>query len=123
MHLIATEVIYQGITFDEQFESDEGIDWQMGLALGEEARKSIKGNEVDYYFDLWDKVRAKTIEELSKKDDEWLNKVEAGSSMNNHFAWFHVMEHQSSHLGQILLLGKRIPNYPEDKELQVKKKD
>ena len=29
--------------------------------------------------------------------------------MNNHWAWFHVMEHQSSHLGQILLIKKKDP--------------
>lgn len=29
--------------------------------------------------------------------------------MSNHYAWFHVMEHQSSHLGQVLFLRKRIP--------------
>jgi hypothetical protein len=29
--------------------------------------------------------------------------------MNNYYGWFHVMEHQSSHLGQILFLKKRIP--------------
>ena len=33
--------------------------------------------------------------------------------MNNFFGWFHVMEHQSSHLGQILFLKKRIPPEPE----------
>jgi len=42
-----------------------------------------------------------------------------GSTMNNHFAWFHVMEHQSSHLGQILMLRKRIPK----KEEKIEKKD
>ena len=34
--------------------------------------------------------------------------------MTNQYCWFHVMEHQSSHLGQILFLKKRIP--PEQKE-------
>lgn len=31
---------------------------------------------------------------------------------DNHYYWFHVMEHQSSHLGQILFLKKRIPPEP-----------
>ena len=33
------------------------------------------------------------------------------------------MEHQSSHLGQILLLKKRIPDFSEELELPIKNKD
>lgn len=68
------------------------------MSLGDKARETLKGHDAAYYFDVWKKVRAKTLEEFKKKDDVWLNEMVPGSSMNNHFAWFHVMEHQSSHL-------------------------
>ena len=28
--------------------------------------------------------------------------------MNNHWAWYHVMEHQANHMGQIRLIIKRM---------------
>lgn len=46
---------------------------------------------------------------LKTKDDKWLNSKVKNSSMNNHWAWYHVMEHQANHMGQIRLVIKRIP--------------
>ena len=56
------------------------------------------------------------MELLKEKDDEWLAAIPEESTVSNFFSWFHVMEHQSSHLGQILLLKKRIP---ENLDLQI----
>jgi hypothetical protein len=61
---------------------------------------------------FFNEVRAKTIAELKKRDDAWFEEVKKNGT-NNYFCWFHVMEHQSSHLGQILFLSKRIPPQPE----------
>ena len=55
----------------------------------------------------------KTIEELKKRDDKWFEEQQPSFGWTNEYCWFHVMEHQSSHLGQILFLAKRIP--PEAK--------
>ena len=109
MHLAATEAYYQVYTFEGRgFNAEEQKLWNAAQNLGEAARNKYKGHEADYYFDIWKDVRKKTLKYLKEKDDDWLNENPAGSSMNNHWAWFHVMEHQSSHLGQILLLRKRI---------------
>ncbi|MEH6657571.1 hypothetical protein [Leeuwenhoekiella marinoflava] len=62
-------------------------------------------------------MRAKTKEELAKRDDKWLEEEIPGAGMTNFYGWFHVMEHQSSHLGQILLLQKRIK--PEEKAEEI----
>ena len=114
MHLIATEVYYQNLTFDEmEYDEEDTKQLDIAMALGEGARNNINGKEANYYFDLWKKVRAKTKENFKNKDDAWLAEVYPGSNVNNHFAWFHVMEHQSSHLGQMLLLRKRIPPAPK----------
>ena len=72
-------------------------------------RKEFKGKKVSYYLDIYKEVRVKTLEYLKEKDDEWLAKVDKKLGMNYHWGWYHVMEHQSSHLGQILLIKKRIP--------------
>lgn len=124
MHLAAAEAYYQVFTFEGRgFNEEEKEKWQVALNLGEEARQKFKGHNIEYYLDIYREVRAKTIEELRKRDDKWLQEVQPKYEVNNHFCWFHVMEHQSSHLGQILLLQKR---FPEEEELlpeQVVKDD
>ena len=108
-------ISFGDITYDEE----ESEKWGTAMSLGEEGRETLKGHDAAYYFDIWKKVRARTLEEFKKKDDVWLNETVPGSSMNNHWAWFHVMEHQSSHLGQMLLLKKRIPDFPDKEEVEI----
>jgi len=124
MHLAAAEAYYQVRTFERRaFNDEEKEKWQTGLSLGDEARDKFKGKPISYYLDIYKEVRKKTIEELKKRNDVWLTKSLPGSTMNNHFAWFHVMEHQSSHLGQILMLKKRIPEEENKIELPEEKVD
>jgi len=125
MHLAATEVIYQAITFEDRngFNEEEEKKWGAAMNLGQAGRDTFKGKSVKYYLEEWKKVRQKTIEGLQQRDDAWLAEVSASGDSNNHFYWFHVMEHQSSHLGQILFLRKRFPEFPKDIELQEKIKD
>src|SRR6478736_6260080 len=109
MHLAAAEAYYQVFTFEKRdFNDEEKKKWQVALELGDKARKEFVGHDVQYYLDIYHQVRKKTLEELQKRNDEWLLDAPAGR-MSNYFAWFHVMEHQSSHLGQVLLLKKRLP--------------
>jgi hypothetical protein len=77
--------------------------------LGDRARKEFVGHPVEYYINIYKQVRQKTMEELRKRNDEWLIKTDPEQLINNYYSWFHIMEHQSSHLGQILLLKKRLP--------------
>ncbi|WP_282086907.1 DUF664 domain-containing protein [Aquimarina algiphila] len=124
MHLAAAEVYYQVYTFENRaFNKEEKDKWEIGLDLGDKAREEFKGKPITYYLDIYKEVRKKTIEELKKRNDEWLEGSWPGSTMNNHFAWFHVMEHQSSHLGQILMLKKRIPEEENDIKLPEEKVD
>ncbi|WP_240315494.1 DUF664 domain-containing protein [Aquimarina longa] len=122
MHLAAAEAYYQVYTFENRkFTKEEKEKWQLGLSLGKEAREKLKGKPIEYYLNIYKEVRKKTVEELAKRNDEWLEQMRPGSTMNNHFAWFHVMEHQSSHLGQILLLKKRIPK--EENSIKLPKEE
>ena len=75
--------------------------------------KKFTGKPIEHYLAIYQEVRQKTIDELRKRDDAWLAQTQPGYGTNNHWCWFHVMEHQSSHLGQILMLKKRFPKDDE----------
>lgn len=107
-HLAATEAYYQVYTFENrEFNEEEKKLWQTALSLGQAARDEYKGKPISYYLDLYDDVRKKTKKLLKDKDDAWF--AERNGGMTNHWAWFHVMEHQANHMGQLALITKRIP--------------
>ncbi|RBW59329.1 hypothetical protein DS884_06210 [Tenacibaculum sp. E3R01] len=119
MHLAAAEVYYQKYTFGKSvFEEKEPELWKAGMDLDEKGREILKGKPISYYLEIFDAVRKKTIEELRKRDDKWFKEVNPGKTLSNQWSWFHIMEHQSSHLGQILFLRKRLP--PIKKEVKIK---
>lgn len=116
MHLAAAEKYYQVLTFEgREFNEEEKKKWEVALNLDQGGRNDFKGHDIQYYLDIYNEVRAKTISELKKKDDAWFAEVQNKYDMSNQYCWFHVMEHQSSHLGQILFLKKRIP--PQQKQI------
>ena len=109
-HLAATEKFYQLYTFEKrQFNEEESNEWSIPMSMGNDAREKFKGKPISYYLDIYTKTRQKTLEYLKEKDDDWLASIPEGYRMNNHWSWYHVMEHQSSHLGQMLLIKKRVP--------------
>lgn len=106
-HLAATEAYYQVYTFEGRgFNAIERAKWETALNLGDKARKEFKNKPIQYYIDIFDKVREKTKALLKTKDDAWFKKN--NGSMSNHWAWFHVMEHQANHMGQLAMITKRI---------------
>ena len=114
MHLAAAEVYYQVFTFESRgFNKEEQKKWSAALSLDQAGRDQFQGKDIQYYLDIYDRVRQKTISELRKRDDHWFQEIQKVYGWSNQYCWFHVMEHQSSHLGQILFLSKRIPPEPE----------
>lgn len=110
LHLAATETYYQVYTFEKRsFNKEEEQKWSIALNLGDNGRKQLQGKPISYYLDIFDEVRAKTLKLLKTKDDKWLKEKNRAGSMNNFWAWYHVMEHQANHMGQIRLIAKRIP--------------
>jgi uncharacterized damage-inducible protein DinB len=114
MHLAATEKYYQLNTFENLAWGSWSYDikkvWDIPMDLGQKAREQIKGNPLEYYLDHLETVRAHTIEQFAKLDDQWLEKSEpffGGQPTNNHAKWFHVCEHESNHNGQIKFIKKR----------------
>jgi hypothetical protein len=115
LHLVATEVFYRANTFDGRRDFNEGEKnrWGAAMQLGEDGRKTIKGNDLNYYLDQLKEVREKTLTELKKRDDKWLMTVDPGffanQPTNNYCKWFHVCEHESNHNGQIKWIKSRLP--------------
>ncbi len=115
-HLTATEKLFQIITFEEREPSAQEMDiLNDAMELGDLGRKNLNGKDVQDYLAEFTAARIMTMKLLKEKDDEWLATIPEDSNTSNFFSWFHVMEHQSSHLGQILFLKKRIPPEKEIK--------
>lgn len=109
IHLAATEAYYQVATFeDREFNKEETLKWAAASGLGKKGRNVFKGKNIDYYLNVCKEVRKKTLEKLKGLDDAWLTEKHNDGQMNNHFAWFHVMEHQANHLGQIYMIRKKM---------------
>jgi len=109
LHLAATEKYYQVYTFEGRgLNAEESAEWDIAQNLGDEGRGVLVGKPISYYLEIWDEIRAETKRLLKTKDDKWFQKKVPFSSMNNHWAWYHVMEHQANHMGQIRLIIKRM---------------
>jgi uncharacterized damage-inducible protein DinB len=116
MHLAATDRIYQINTFEanslKELPASFKEKWAVAMDLGEPARKTIKGHDLDFYVNLLGEVREQTLAEFRKRDDNWLMDVDKDwgwGPTNNFCKWFHVCEHESNHNGQIKFLAKRVP--------------
>ncbi|WP_420573205.1 DinB family protein [Kordia sp.] len=107
-HLAATEKYYQLYTFENRGFNKSENEWAKALGLGENGREAFQNKPIRYYLDIWNDVRKETLRLLKTKDDKWFNSDVKNSNMNNHWAWYHVMEHQANHMGQIRLIIKRI---------------
>ena len=71
----------------------------------------IKGQPLDYYLRMLASVRERTLERFRKRDDDWLFEEEPfwdGKLANRYFMWFHVVEDELNHRGQIRWLRKRL---------------
>jgi uncharacterized protein DUF664 len=122
LHLAATETYYQMSTFGGMkwgtWPEEVKKKWDIPMNLGEPARKSIKGNSLDFYLNALHEAREKSLAEFKKRDDKWLLTVvkEEDFTANNYAKWFHVAEHESNHDGQIKFLKNRLPGAKEKTE-------
>jgi hypothetical protein len=123
LHLAATERYYQLHTFEGKKWGtwDESIkkQWDIPMRLGDKGRETIKGNNLDYYLNILKEVRENSIAELKKRDDKWLMAVDKDwgwGPTNNYCKWFHVVEHESNHNGQIKWIKSRLPGAKESND-------
>lgn len=120
LHLAATETFYQGNTFEGLSDFKDKATWSIPMGLGDEGRKNIKGHDLAYYTGILSEIREKSLAELRKRDDKWLMSVDpkffGGQPTNNYCKWFHVVEHESNHNGQIKWIKGRLPGATGGKE-------
>src|SRR5690606_20327416 len=116
LHLAATERFYQVHTFEGKkwgdWSEQDKKRFDVAMNLGEEGRKTIRDNNIDYYLNALKEVREITMKEFKKRDDSWLLSIDESwfwGPTNNYCKWFHVCEHESNHNGQIKYIKSRLP--------------
>ena len=103
--------VFPGIPFLHS----EAIIW--AKAFGQQmSKKLVYGDSVAFYLDSIAGIRQTTIERLSVKNDEWLfeSRWEKDDIMYNYYyKFFHLIEDEISHCGQIKIIKKRILQLPK----------
>jgi hypothetical protein len=95
-------------TADDVLEDPDGN--RFCVVQRDRARDEIRDHELGYYLETLEQVRAKTLAELGRRDDRWLEEQTSfgsGLRVNNYFKWFHVIGHEINHRGQIRWLRSR----------------
>ncbi|WP_099157087.1 DinB family protein [Virgibacillus ndiopensis] len=114
LHIASIEYVHQVISFEKRdLTKDEYLKWGTALELGDKAREGIRNLSIEYYLDKLSEVREFTLTYLKSKDDKWLfeeNKWDNGISYNNYYLWFHVMEDEINHRGQIRRIKRLLKN-------------
>ncbi len=116
MHFAATERFYQidtftGISEDRMNFGVEDDVWQAAGNLGNAGRKTFKNRPLSFYIDKLEEVREFSKAELKNRDDSWLMESTifwGNRPANNYCKWFHVVEHESNHNGQIRYIKSRV---------------
>lgn len=111
-HIAAIEKVHQLISFEgRDFTEAEFAEWGPALLLGEGARQGITGNPLDHYIEMLNDVRKATLQKLQEKDDAWLYEERSwpnGVQYNMYYLWFHVLEDEISHRGQIRVSKRQL---------------
>lgn len=108
LHMASIEFVHQVISNEKRdLTTAEYTKWKIPLEFGNEARATIKKRPLEYYLAQLQQTRNGTLSLLKSKQDSWLleeSQWENGVAYNNHYLWFHVMEYEISHRGQIRTL-------------------
>ena len=111
LHMAAIERGFQIEFFDGRNPNEEEMEeWGAAYGLGARGRKEIVGHPLSFYIATLRRVRQKTLTVLADKPDEWLYEECRwdGHPSNHYFIWFHVMEDEINHRGQIRLMRKAL---------------
>lgn len=121
LHIASIEKVHQVISFEKRdLNEEEQKKWSAALELGEKARNGIKGQPLEYYLEELAEVRRETLKGLKSKDEAWLfeeNTWPNGVAFNNYYLWFHVLEDEISHRGQIRLLKRKLKHRLRENEV------
>lgn len=114
MHIASIEFVHQIFTFEvRDINEEERIEWGTALELGTMAREKFRGHSLEYYFNRLTSIRDHTLSLLKTQDDQWLMETknwENGLPYNHYWMWFHVMEDEINHRGQIRMIKRLLKN-------------
>lgn len=110
LHIASTDFYFQKLTFENRdLTAEEDKIWEASAKLGEKGRNEIRGNDLNYYIEKLNEERDRIYELMKEKDDKWLEtKTMFGKLESNYYyLWFHVLEDEINHRGQINFIKKR----------------
>ncbi|WP_051517319.1 DinB family protein [Deinococcus phoenicis] len=117
-HIAAVDRVYHWLSFGGRDPFTESIPefdpYRSGLTMGAEG-EPVRGRPLAWYLDELETSRGHTLATLAQRDDAWLASrlsVPGFDFPNHHWAWFHVMEDEVSHRGQIRLLRNIVAPKP-----------
>ncbi|WP_407568692.1 DinB family protein [Deinococcus altitudinis] len=111
-HIAATDRLYQAASFEGRdiYDAPEYAPHLGAMTFGHSG-EPVRGRTLEHLLSELENVRAHTLSQLARRDDAWLAaaaQVPGFADMNQHWAWFHVMEDEVSHRGQIRILRRAI---------------
>ncbi|WP_085507468.1 DinB family protein [Thalassobacillus devorans] len=112
LHIASIEYVHQVISFEKRDITEAEIEkWQAALELGETGRNSIRQHGLEFYLEKLSQVRENTLAKLKNYEDQWLfeeNQWGNGVPHNNYYLWYHVMEDEINHRGQIRVIKRML---------------
>jgi uncharacterized damage-inducible protein DinB len=112
MHIAAIEYVHQILTFEQRdLTEKEYAKWQPALELGQKACEVYKQQPLSYYITVLQQVREQTLTFLKTQHDSWLfeeDKWANGVPINHYYLWYHVLEDEISHRGQIRMMIRQL---------------
>lgn len=122
-HICAVERIHQIISFEcrDPFQPDVFEPYRAAMTFGAQG-EPVRGRSLDWYLRELSETRAVTLATLARRDDAWLmSGVQAPGfdDVNHHYSWFHVMEDEVNHRGQMRLLRRLVLSPTREGELAL----
>jgi uncharacterized damage-inducible protein DinB len=110
-HIAALEYQFQQVTFaNRKLNSGELKTWK-GCFADELSLNYSKNKPASYYIFLLREQRKRTLQYFKPKTNKWLlADNELYPQANNLFFWYHLIEDELCHTGQIKLMLKRAPD-------------
>jgi hypothetical protein len=117
-HIAAIEFSCQICTFENRpLKTEDIAPWAAALTLGTLGREQLRGQSLDWYLTQLERVRGASLHGLRRQTDSWLEEIYAFERRptNFHYLWFHLLEDEMSHCGQIRWLRSRLPSTISDR--------
>lgn len=111
LHIAAVEKGFQIEIFDGRRPNEQEMaEWGAPYSLGNQGRTDIKGYPLEFYIRKLEEVRERTLQTFATVTDDWLyeNRQWDNHPSNNYFIWFHVIEDEINHRGQIRMIRKML---------------